>query len=268
MARVTYVKKAQPRYKTVPVIDPETGQQKVTPVLRRDGSPKLTKAKAGRPGRPITMRVTQEDKSQPLPLRVCDAPGCGKPIEVGTPYKWVKPKSGPYGGRTRARHGDCPTWRQWDLSNSLDAQLARVSHEAQDGVDTTDPSSVAEALRNAAEGVRDIASQKEEGADNIESGFGHETEQSTQLRDTAESLNTWADEMDEKADEVEALEVPDELIPCEECVGGRVSGDSDDDDGVDECPTCGGDGELDNPERETFEGELEEALGLVDEVPL
>ena len=35
MARVTHVKKAQQRYATVPVIDPETGEPKRTPVMKK-----------------------------------------------------------------------------------------------------------------------------------------------------------------------------------------------------------------------------------------
>src|SRR5438270_337793 len=116
MARVTHVKKAQQRYATVPVIDPETGQQKVTPVLRADGSQKMTRAKPHRPARPVFMKVTQADKTQPLPPLNCEA--CGKPIEIGTPYKHVTPKSGPYGGYQRNRHADCPTWKAWDLSSA------------------------------------------------------------------------------------------------------------------------------------------------------
>ena len=81
MARVKHVKKAQQRFKMVPVLN-EDGTQKVTPVLKQDGTPKTTKT-----GRAITRKVTVEDKSQPLPNRNCGK--CGTEIKVGDSYKWV-----------------------------------------------------------------------------------------------------------------------------------------------------------------------------------
>lgn len=259
MARVTYVKKAQQRYQTVPVLD-EHGQPKRVPVLRRDGSPKKTKS-----GREVTMRVTIEDKSKPKPLRVCDH--CQKPIEIGTPYKWVKPKSGPYGGATRSRHAGCPTWQVWDLSNSLSAQLARISADA-NSTTYTDADEVRQALTDAAEAIREIAEQKEESAQNIEDGFQHETEQSNELRGIAEQLNTWADEVEQRADDVE--DRPDETKDCLECGGsGQKSGDSDDDDGIGECEECGGSGEVDNEDEiAEWETQVEDWMAIVDESPV
>lgn len=75
MARVTYVKKAQQRYEMVPVIDPETGQQKVTPVMGRNGEQKTSKRG------PVFMRVTEADKSKPLPNLKCEK--CGIEIKPG-----------------------------------------------------------------------------------------------------------------------------------------------------------------------------------------
>lgn len=50
MPRVTHVKRAQQRYATKPVIDPATGEQKVTPVMNtRTGEQKRT----GRRGRRV-----------------------------------------------------------------------------------------------------------------------------------------------------------------------------------------------------------------------
>ena len=191
MARVTHVKKAQQRYETIPVIDPETGQQKVTPVLRRDGSQKTTKK-----GKPVVMRVTEADKSQPLPNHVCDK--CGKEIEVGQPYKWIAPKSGPYGGSKKYRCGECPTWHLWEYNYSRGAQVARVQYEGGDAISSAESlDDIKNALEEAAGEIRSLADEAEEGANNIEDGFGHETYQSQELREQSESLNSWADECEE-----------------------------------------------------------------------
>jgi hypothetical protein len=117
-------------------------------------------------------------------------------------YKHVTPKSGPYGGTKHVRCANCPTWQVWDLSNSLSARLSQISHEFSSAQPFESPDDVTSALEQAAEAIREIASEKEEGASNIEEGFGHETYQSSELRETADSLNTWADEIEE-------VEVPD-----------------------------------------------------------
>lgn len=158
MARVTYVKSAQQRYKTVPVLDDE-GKPKKVALTRKDGSPKTTKT-----GRAITIRVTREDRSQPLPPRNCDH--CHKPIEVGTPYKWVKTKT-TYGGIRRNRHAGCPTWQPWDLSNSLSARIQQIQHEATAGEFET-AEDARDAFTQAAESIRELASEKEDSASNID----------------------------------------------------------------------------------------------------
>jgi hypothetical protein len=201
MPQITHVAKAQPRFATVPVLDPETGQPKRTPVMR-NGVQKTTKR-----GALVFMNVTAPDKDNPLPPYTCDY--CHKPIEVGTPYKHISPKSGPYGGQKKTRHEGCPTWNVWDYSSSLSAQLARIEHDFWneiDGVETVDD--VTSALSSAAEEIREIAEEKESGASNIEEGFGHETESSNTLRETAESLSSWADE-------IEAVDIPDVPEPEE-----------------------------------------------------
>lgn len=197
MARVTYVKKAQQRYATV-AVKGEDGNVKTVAVTRKDGSAKTTKK-----GRAIVRHLSVSDKSQPLPNHTCDK--CGKEIEVGQPYKWVAPKSGPYGGSKRFRCEACPTWHSWELSSSLSARLDQVSWaawEAFTGNDLGDADDITSILTDAAGEIREIAEEKEEGAQNIEDGFGHETSQSEELKDIAQQLNEWADE-------VENYDVPD-----------------------------------------------------------
>src|SRR4051794_38682983 len=155
MPRVTHVAKAQQRYQTVPVIDPETGQPKKTQVMR-NGEPKMTRAKGNRPARPVFMTVTVVDKTKPKGLYTCDF--CHKPIEIGTPYKHITPKSGPYGGTKRTRHESCPTWQQWDYSNSLSAQIAHIEHDFDNAIESAEsPDDVQSALDDAAASVEEIA---------------------------------------------------------------------------------------------------------------
>ncbi len=263
MARTTYVKRAQPRFRTVPVLD-EDGKPKTTPVLRRDGSPRTTKT-----GRPVMRRVTVEDHDQPLPNRRCES--CGKEITVGSPYKWVRPKSGPYGGSKRVRCGTCPTWQPWELSNALWAQIQRVTDGARDAAGgTTDGDQVADALREAAEGIREIAEGKREGAQNIEDGFGHPTEMSEELANQADELDSWADDIEARADDIEPE--PDDQIECDACDGsGKVEVYPEDDEheaSEVECDECGGDCSVENPEHEDWLASLEDALTVLDESPV
>jgi hypothetical protein len=212
MARITYVKHAQQRYATVPVIDPETGQQKRTPVMR-NGRQKVTKR-----GMPVFMDVTVADKTRPLPNLTCGK--CRKEILPGDPYKHISPRSGPYGGRKLIRCGACPNWHVWEYSSSLSARVAQIQHDAWDSFDGTTFESnddVESWLQDVASQVRELAEEKEEGASNIEDGFGHETYQSAELREASENLNSWADE-------IEGVSLPDfpeaEEVDCDECSGG------------------------------------------------
>jgi hypothetical protein len=68
-----------------------------------------------------------------------------------------------------------------------------------------DPS---ELVSEIVEAIRELASEKEEAASNMEDGFGHETEQSNELRETADALEGWADELENISwpDEPEAVE--------------------------------------------------------------
>lgn len=190
MARVTSVKKAQQRFKTVPVLD-SAGQPLTIPVLRRDGSPKKTKS-----GREITRRLTVEDRNHPLPNRKCDK--CGKEIKPGDPYKWTKPKSGPYGGSMRVRCAACPTWRPSETTSSPALGTLYAAQEAFDdalaNVESVDD--IRSALEELAEGVREAGQVYEESADNMEQGFGHETSLSEELKEKAEALSSAADEIE------------------------------------------------------------------------
>lgn len=251
MARITHVKKAQQRYATRPVIDPETGQQKRTPVMNRLGEQKVTKS-----GRPVFLRITEKDYDQPLPMPVCDH--CHKPIEVGQPYKHISPKSGPYGGRTLNRHAACPTWQVWEYSNSLSARISQIQHQFSEdmaGVESEDD--VTAALEEAADQARELAEEKRESAENIRDGFGHDTYQSEELDEVADNIESWADD-------IANTSVPDVGdFRCEECSG---EGQIDEDGAMIECESCGGD--TDWFDIEAWRDAVDSEVSMVEEGPM
>lgn len=277
MARVTYVKRAQQRYATKPVLD-DNGNPVTVPV--RDGiTPKTTKG-----GRAIVRRLTVEDRSRPLPNRKCGK--CGKEIEVGQPYKWIAPKSGPYGGTKMFRCGDCPTWQVWEYSSSLSARTAEIAHNLSTAIEDLELGEIDEdfdgasaledvtsALSDAAEEIRALASEKGEAAQNIEDGFQHETSQSQELRDIAEQLESWADD-------VENTELPDyyaeeHKTTCEACDGsGEVEAEEGEDGATQPCEVCDGSGEVFDQEaaeaaaQEWWDEVISAASGAADECPV
>jgi hypothetical protein len=275
MARVTYVKKAQQRFEQVPVIDPETGEQKRVPVMK-NGVQKTTKT-----GRPVFMRLTTEDRSRPKPNLRCDFPGCSvepKPGEIlpGQSYKHISPKSGPYGGRQLNRHAEHPSWNVWEYSSSLSARLAQISHDFWEEIaQVTSEDDVQSALDSAAEQIKEIAEEKRESASNIEEGFGHPTQASEDLENIADELESWADE-------IESADIPDLPEPedsdCDNCDGtGEVetaavqNGEASE---MEPCEECNGTGTIEAGDEPTedqideWRSELQDALTIVDEAPV
>lgn len=240
MARIYFVKRAQQRYATLPVIDEETGQQKKVP-LTRNGKQLVNKS-----GSPRFLRLTVRDLTRPLPMPRCDYPECpDREIKPGTPYRYVDLKV----GGTKYRHAEHPSWQPWDLSGAMWAQIAQLVDGAErelDGLgDFEDASDVKAVLEAAAEEARGLAEQRTEAADNMEDGFGHETEQSATLREHADNIESWADELEQWT--------PDEEDPP-----------SEDDFGEQDCDTCGGSGETDC-DTCNGSGEVEPADGEGDE---
>ena len=152
MARVTRVKAAQQRYQMVPVLN-EDGTPKRTPVMRTDREGNKVQ-KVTKRGSLVFMNVTVADKDQPLPNRKCGK--CSKEIQVGDPYKHTSVKSS-YGGTTYYRCASCPDWLPWELSSSLSARAAEISHDFWDefnGADIESADEVTDMLNSAAERVR------------------------------------------------------------------------------------------------------------------
>jgi hypothetical protein len=240
MARVTHVKKAQQRFGTKQVFDSE-GNPVRTPVMRKDGTQKTTKS-----GRLVFMKVTVADKDKPLPNETCGK--CGVEIKPGDPYKHISPKSGPYGGRRLVRCAACPTWQIWDYSSSMNARTQQMAYNCEQEIEgAEDVDSVKSALSSMAEEIRSLAEEKRESAQNIEDGFGHETEKSQELNDIADQLDSWADE-------VEEADVPEtDEYKCTTCDGEGTEA-CDNCDGSDkECESCSGTGQMQCTECEAEE---------------
>jgi RecJ-like exonuclease len=283
MARTTYVKRAQQRFAMVPDIDPATGQQKVTPVMAkcwdcngtgkdgRKACPSCNgegeRQKVAKTG-PVVRRLTIEDRTKPLDMPSCDK--CGVTIKVGRPYKWIAPKSGPYGGSKRFRCGSCPDWQVWEYSSSTDARIAQILNDAEIPSDLETVEDAQQVLSDVAEALRELAGEKRESAESIESGFQHETVVSQELSELADNLESWADEIE--GTDIEDLPEPEES-DCPDCNGeGKIT--KDDEEGVEpsevDCEKCEGSG-LYTPEeptdeqmdewRATVQGAIEDALG-------
>lgn len=219
MARTYHVQRAQRRYETKPVLGPD-GVQLQTPKMR-NGQQMTSKY-----GRLVFMKVTERDLDRPKPMPTCSR--CSATIEVGMPYKYTETYN-----RTIVRCAACPVPQVWEYSSSLSARVAEIIYNAEN--DDGDPEEMRDNLATA---VRELADEKEESAQNMEDGFGHETGPSQELRDIAEQLSSWADD-------IEQLEIPGEPEPeeteCEEC-------DGDDP----ECKACLGSGRV-TPESPTDE---------------
>lgn len=242
MPRVNYVNKAQQRYRMVPVLD-ENNQPKRVPVMNtRTGQQKVSKRG------PVFRTLTVQDRTQPLPLYRCGA--CGKDIEVGTPYKWIEPKSGPYGGRFMARHASCPTWQVWEYSSSLSARIAQIQHEGEEALSAAASAEDIESARDSiAAEIESLADEKEEGAQNMEDGFGHETYQSTELREMADNLRAWGEEVGQ-------ADIP-ELEEGGDCEEGEV-----------DCDECQGEGSHEGPSEDALEDARQAVRDVLDNCPV
>lgn len=134
--------------------------------------------------------------------------GCGEPIKAGDAYRWWT-----VGFRSRYKNKRCakcplppPSARESNpkISTVMAAQEAFGAAMGAAG----DRDGFVSALTDYAEGIRDAASQWNESADEMESGFGHETEQSNEQRERGENAEAVADEIEQGAEQLD--EEPEE----------------------------------------------------------
>jgi hypothetical protein len=250
----------QQRYKMVPVLD-DDGKQKKVPVMdARTGAQKTNKR-----GVPTWRSLTVADKSQPKPIHKCER--CNTSLVVGEKYRVVAIKT-QSGGYDRFRCMACPVWLPWELSNSLSARISQIQSEDIDVSGAEDESSAQDCAAPLAEMIRELAEEKRESASNIEDGFGHSTFMSDELNETADNLDSWADELENLSfEDTPATDCPDcdgdGTEDCQECDGnGEITdeaGDSQEcencacDDGKVDCSTCQNSGEREVPQEEMEE---------------
>lgn len=190
MARVTHVKSAKPRYKTVPVIDPKTGVAKRQTFTRKDGSLRKNKR-----GEVVTAAITREDRTQPLPNRKCGR--CGKEIEPGMGYYWwANKRPGSGSGYKQIRCEEHPPTLA-ERTPGRAGQLMQIQSDLERSIGACEGyDDLTNAQQEAADAIREFGAEFTEGADNMESGFGHETYQSQELHEKGEALESLADDIE------------------------------------------------------------------------
>ena len=153
-------------------------------------------------------RTTYVQKARPSKEpRLCKI--CAHEVQPGEPYKYVAKKTGPYSSiKLIFCHRHHP--RGSHLASGRAAELLELVESFEDaGATIDDPAGAAEALECLADDVDGLIGDLNESADNIESGFGVETEQCTTLREAASELEQWLEEFryateDSDEDEIEA----------------------------------------------------------------
>ncbi len=125
---------------------------------------------------------------------------CSKTIEVGDSYYWWAHRL----GASSQRHNRCEEHRPRPSEMQMSPYRAQA-YAASESIDDAEIEDLPAALTDAAESVReDVAEALRESAQNIEEGFGHPTSQSEELEERAEAFETWADELEQAASEVES----------------------------------------------------------------
>jgi hypothetical protein len=224
MPRVTHVKKARQRYAMVPVIDPETGQPKRS-VVTKNGEPRTDKR-----GNVVTMAVTVQDRTRPLPNLRCDFPGCdidGGEIRVGEPYQFITVRPGGRGSVQKSRHAAHRGWHYWEYSSSVRAEAARLQHDMGgeiDGFEFTAEEDFESLKASLVEQAQAFADERESAVDAMPEHLQDESE-AAQYRDAAA----------EWVEAIEAVDGPTAEFPaeCEACGGTGDVGDV-------ECQDCDG----------------------------
>jgi hypothetical protein len=140
------------------------------------------------------------DPSKALPR--CGRAGCGRTIQKGDRYFWWANRApGMRGGQKHFRCNDhFPTLAErtpgrrgqlYGIQEAAEQELALIS-VSQDGegvVEVPEPDAFTSVAESAADELEALAEEIREGAQNIEDGFGHETEQSAEMVEKADALD-------------------------------------------------------------------------------
>lgn len=136
---------------------------------------------------------------------------CDKRIAKGVPYIFWAFR---YGGK-RIRCSACPGPRPSDLtSNDKLSRCYAAGESISDAIDQfrsdREVDSLKSTMEDAANEVREVGEEYRESAQNIEDGFGHETEMSQQSQEKGDNLDSKADEIESAAGELEEFEDADD----------------------------------------------------------
>ncbi len=140
----------------------------------------------------------------------CDR--CSTKIKPGDPYQWWANRSpGARSGFRRIRCMDCtPSIAERTPGRRGQWMMMEIDLEKEiDAIESFDD--LESGAESVASQIRDFAQEFIEGADNMESGFGHETSTSAELRERGENIEGVADEIEQLSfDEHEVDEDLDE----------------------------------------------------------
>ena len=245
---------ARQRYERVPVIDPETGQQKKAQVNQR----------RRRGDRPVFRPVFENDRTKPLPPRKCEK--CGAELTVGQAYRSIGIKR-QFGGIIRYRCMNCPVWQPWEYSDSLSARVMQIQNEGVDGSGWEAAEDAEARASELAEMIRELVSEKQDSLDNMPEGLRDASELSEQV----DSLDSWADEVEQAGTEADFPEgkcgnCGGEQMECSVHEEEKHSDDPDDPaycDGTEECMECNGSGDGEDIDDQELDEWREEAATAI-----
>lgn len=150
-------------------------------------------------------RVTRVEKARSSPGS-CGK--CQKKLKKGDSYLWWKFRYG--GKRLRCTDDACSPRTSELVSSDKLSRCMAAGESIQDAISAFKKDFILETLtgevESAAEEVREVAGEYQESSDNMESGFGHETEQSEELRSKSENLEQKATDIEDAAGNLKPFE--------------------------------------------------------------